>query len=300
MYPGFPFADVPALTRYAFTKNLDVYFCANCGSTLVWYEEASGGLGISTAPILDDDVDASRGFDKHEFVGDTTDGGLSIWLPRDEDGKDLPKYVTGSGRDPKIWSGPADSSKVSSISNSDPLPAHCHCKGVQFWLTRPDEESASIDATASNLFKDDPNPPKKWWLDQGRRRYLAGHCGCKSCRLASGSEVVQWAFVPEHNIRLDEAGKKALVLPFGSLQSYRSSENVTRYFCDKCGAMVFWTSTARPGLIDVAVGLLEAEEGARAETWLSWDTRNISFQEDSHDKSSLIRALVDGMQKTTL
>ncbi|CAJ2503617.1 Uu.00g110110.m01.CDS01 [Anthostomella pinea] len=51
-------------------------------------------------------------------------------------------------------------------------------------------------------------------------------------------------------------------------QAYRSSSGVVREFCDRCGATVFWHDGDRPELIDVSVGLLDAAEGARAESWL--------------------------------
>jgi len=57
-----------------------------------------------------------------------------------------------------------------------------------------------------------------------------------------------------------------------------------RYFCGKCGASCFWVGDARPELIDVAVGLLTATSGARAETWLKWVTSRVSFIEEALNK----------------
>jgi hypothetical protein len=56
----------------------------------------------------------------------------------------------------------------------------------------------------------------------------------------------------------------------GTLACYSSREDVERYFCSNCSACVFYTNALRPEIIDIAVGLLEAEDGARAESLLSW------------------------------
>ena len=82
---------------------------------------------------------------------------------------------------------------------------------------------------------------------------------------------MEWAFIPAIDITLDSAGKEPFRTDFGTLKAYRSSRGVTRYFCNTCGATIFWTGESRPQLIDVAVGILDAEEGARAESWLDLD-----------------------------
>lgn len=70
-------------------------------------------------------------------------------------------------------------------------------------------------------------------------------------------------------------------LPKGVLTSYSSSPGVVRDFCSGCGATVFWHDGIRPDLVDVSVGLLRAEEGARAESWLKWWTDRVSFEEET-------------------
>lgn len=99
---------------------------------------------------------------------------------------------------------------------------------------------------------------------------MAGVCACDSCRLASGMEWVQWAFVLAASVFLDADGRDRLTRDFSILKHFRSSEEVSRYFCGICGAMVFWDGDFRPELIDIAVGLFHAPEGARAENWLQW------------------------------
>jgi hypothetical protein len=125
---------------------------------------------------------------------------------------------------------------------------------------------------------------EKWWI-QGDK-YLAGTCACKSCRLISGFEIQTWAFVPRDNISIFIPGDSELKaldfksLPAGVLKSYQSSGRAVRDFCGGCGATVFWRDVSDPSVIDVSVGLLRAEEGARAESWLCWWTGRVSFLEE--------------------
>ncbi|KAF4630222.1 hypothetical protein G7Y89_g7917 [Cudoniella acicularis] len=57
----------------------------------------------------------------------------------------------------------------------------------------------------------------------------------------------------------------------GTLAYYQSSPGVQRYFCKVCSATVFYAWDERPETVDVAVGLLEASDGARTEAFLSWN-----------------------------
>jgi hypothetical protein len=141
-----------------------------------------------------------------------------------------------------------------------------------------------------------PNPGNEvWWLRDNDKKYLAGTCACRSCRLTSGFEIQTWAFVPRSNIyfhisQLHDGSTTEktqyfpldfLALPSGILQSYESSPGVVREFCGTCGATVFWHDKWRPDLVDVSVGLFDASEGSRAENWLEWWTERVSFAEDA-------------------
>ncbi|KAH7379057.1 Mss4-like protein [Cadophora sp. MPI-SDFR-AT-0126] len=156
---------------------------------------------------------------------------------------------------------------------------------------RPDDCLSHPGSKADNL------EDEMWWIRGDR--YLAGTCACRSCRLASGFEIQEWTFVPKSNIFFNTQAGKNPPLDFADegiksvLKSYESSEGVVREFCGKCGATVFWRKW-RSELIDVSVGLLEAEEGARAEKWLEWWTERVSFEEGAVAHG---RSLVDGLQK---
>ncbi|KAL9101994.1 MAG: hypothetical protein Q9187_009177, partial [Circinaria calcarea] len=51
----------------------------------------------------------------------------------------------------------------------------------------------------------------------------------------------------------------------------------------------------RPDLIDVSIGLMEAESGARAEEWLEWARDKVSYAEFAQNKP-LISSLNAGLK----
>jgi len=67
----------------------------------------------------------------------------------------------------------------------------------------------------------------------------------------------------------------------GTLTYYSSREDVERYFCSNCSACIFYARDSRPKSLDIAIGVLEASDGARAEGLLSWPYgARISYRED--------------------
>ncbi|KAM0800253.1 Mss4-like protein [Usnea florida] len=196
------------------------------------------------------------------------------------------------------WKG--DGVKASAESATE-LQAYCHCKGVRFKITRPDESSARLVAPRGDIVgppttneDGSGNDDAAWWLRENGTKYLGGTCACDECRLASGFDIQTWAFVPKANMK--QLDGKPLDFNIGTLKRYDSSEGVYREFCGKCGATVFWHSDSRPDLIDVSVGLLDAEEGARAESWLGWKTERVSFEEEAQNKD-LIARLSAGLKR---
>ncbi|KAJ8118911.1 hypothetical protein OPT61_g193 [Boeremia exigua] len=254
------------------------------------FEAATGALQVdSTEKIVE--------YESCMWIKDTRDGGASDWLTS-IDGKPLKRWSQEAGESDQI---PIHYYETGS-RNLDPLEtpthAHCHCNGVQFWIEPPNAASKTARSSfpdlmvpyhlGSNASANPYNTP--WWLRDDDTRFLAGTCGCHSCRRASGFDITFWAFVPTANIFLDPDLKE----PFsscidgrqnqywGTMKAYCSSEGVVRTFCNKCGADIFWSGSeekGRNGLIDVAVGLLDAKSGARAEELLSWWTDRVSFEE---------------------
>lgn len=260
---------------------------------------------------------------QHINVDQTGDGGLSIWMRKRFDETliqtDMPlqNKMNLPPNDYAPWS-PTPIANPSSTGNTngDTLVASCFCGTVKFHVTRPNHESTLPKSQYPDLMipyfgKSDKilNPDdKKWWIraprpgniGPGKDRYLAGTCACTSCRRCSGFDIQSWAFIPRANIFMHRSDKRLPLdfsnLPKGILRSYNSSPGVTREFCPGCGATVFWHNTDRPELIDVSVGLFNAE-GARAEDWLDWWKKRVSFTEDRDGSSGLIWDPVTCLEK---
>ena len=170
-------------------------------------------------------------------------------------------------------------------------------------IARPSERSKDATCGWPDLIvpywsTDQAPASEAWWLRENGTKFLAGNCACNSCRLDTGMEFMNWCFIPTIDISLDAEGREKYKVPFGTLKEYQSSEHVKRYHCGTCGATVFFTSDERRGLVDVAVGVLDAPEGARAESWLDWRMNRLSFREDSISRAeTLTLALEEGQKK---
>ncbi len=263
------------LECYKASEALSRFFCKNCGAN-VYLEDTDAKKEICTGLL--EKADGVLRLDYHIFVADTKDGGLSDWVP----GVDAWEGFSEVSK--KVDAGRKGDSKKASSDKDQESHAHCHCKGVSFKITRPDESYANTTAPGDAA----------WWLRENGTKYLGGTCACNDCRLASGFDIQTWAFVPK--TKISQLDGKPLDFSAGTLKRYDSSEGVYREFCSKCGATVFWHSDSRPGVIDVSAGLLDAEEGARAESWLDWKTESVSFEEEAQNKD-LIQKLSAGLKR---
>lgn len=239
----------------------------------------------------------------HFNLDDTKDGGVSDWMTQ-LSGKEVERRATTKDSEnlPIGWQSAA-SREATKVDPANRYHAHCKCKGVGFWIARPSLRSTQASSPWPDVLVPYNSGPhhlpenETWWLRANKQRFLGGVCACNSCRLATGYEFVQWAFVPTVDITLDAEGRTPFSTDFGSLKRYRSSADATRYFCKDCGATIFYEGHERPALFDVAVGLIEAPEGARAESLLEWRTERLSFREDAILRAeSLVKCLEAGMK----
>lgn len=272
-----------------------------------------GHFEAATGTLQLEDTEGVVEYQSCMWVEDTKDGGASEWIAA-IDGKPPKRWAQQAGESrevpPFVYEGAADQMRPT----EKPVYAHCHCRGVEFWIIPPN----SVSTTAQSDYPDlmvpynsgsdaSANPSNvAWWLRDGGTRFLAGTCACHSCRRSSGFHITFWAFVPTANIYLDaglkqgypEYGADHQNDYWGTMKAYNSSEGVMRTFCGRCGATIFWDGGAkkgRDGLIDIAVGLLDAESGAKAEELLKWWTSRVSFEEFAMNKS-LIKALGEGLE----
>jgi len=92
-------------------------------------------------------------------------------------------------------------------------------------------------------------------------------CHCFTCRRASGAHLLGWVTFPTREFRFTA----------NTPTEFRSSAQVTRTFCSKCGTPLTYRHDNSPEGIDVTVGSLDAPDGVAPvdHTWMSdalaWD-----------------------------
>ena len=94
------------------------------------------------------------------------------------------------------------------------------------------------------------------------------HCHCRTCRRASGAPFMTWAGFDSDKFTFTQ----------GRPASYRSSANVVRTFCGRCGTALSYQRLELPASIDVTLGSMDDPEKIMPEdhTWtenrISWIT----------------------------
>ena len=73
------------------------------------------------------------------------------------------------------------------------------------------------------------------------------NCHCDQCRKATGSVYLTNLFIKEENFEIT-----------GEVNNYThlsdAGNNMTKYFCPKCGSQVFGKNSGRPGIITIRAG----------------------------------------------
>jgi len=77
------------------------------------------------------------------------------------------------------------------------------------------------------------------------------HCHCSMCRKQHGAAFATYATIGLKHFELLD--------PSARLVRYRSSEQVVRSFCGRCGSSLFWERVDAPKIINVAVGTLDGD-----------------------------------------
>ncbi|OJJ03158.1 hypothetical protein ASPVEDRAFT_194589 [Aspergillus versicolor CBS 583.65] len=263
-------SSIDNLTAYVHPNALSArFFCTTCGCHIGDRDLDNKDWFISTALF---DANSNEGWyeiQSHAFTHSTRDGGISSLLPM------------VNGRDIEIWN-PDPESKESLPTESNELLAECHCGGVSFTISRPRKEYIN-------------SPSSKKWIDPSdTSKWLALVDVCSDCRLVTGSNVIMWMFVPTDHI----TPRPPADLLFGSLKAYESSEGVWRTFCGTCGTTVFYSHKTRPGIVDVATGILHAPEGVMLNNWAVWRTARVGFVEDGLQYDSrFTRGLEEGLRE---
>lgn len=272
------------LVRYDSSSTCQRWFCKRCGASAInidkgtrveEWEVATGLLHLMDGKGLDgrlnrvqlwvDDVKGDGG-----AVGWINHGRL-VGMDRHWKGRE-----SGLVEDKAVQDMSADSRNLSKESPSQQLTAACHCRNIMLLISRPGDEALTSD----------------------NGKFEAGLDACTSCRTVSGFEVTSWLTVPRHLIRSETTDLDNLLSKSSKLGHYKTSANVSRYFCAACGATIFYY---KHGLdtIDIGTGLLNPpnERTVRVENWLAWEKypKGVAYQEDAVDKA-FITKLAEGMQ----
>ncbi|KAF9010132.1 Mss4-like protein [Cyathus striatus] len=306
-------ADLGDLAEYQTGPHSWRYFCTVCSAHMLWVSRMDPDIHLYyVASGVLERVTGISDVKYHAWVEDTKDGGITIWMPIRQD-IELPRYAQDVGTQalPFEWT-----SIPKYLSDALPvplerLPFYCHCKSLEFFITRPNEDSAAPYAPYPDLLKPYDvthlselrnSNDEKWWLRPVNSflptKYLAGHCACTTCRLSSGFPIQSWGFVPLANI-IDKDGQSFKLEGEGrpkGLKQYISSPGKYREFCSKCGATAFWWELGRPEVVDVSIGLVDENNGgARAEGWFDWHKNRVSFAEMALARPT-VSSLVDGLK----
>jgi hypothetical protein len=280
--------DLSKLKIYSFSKRVNLHFCPTCSTPIFWemLELPGQPLGVFIGTLTNNEVTPCK-FIEQSFVGDTIDGGASVWLQHlNVDGSECRRFKLEAEESasadvlPQNW---PLTDKLTGPENKteDSVSIHCKCKGVDFILQRGDYSSLEKDELP-------------WNVDPHTHKLLTVFCGCNSCRLQGGLDMWFWAFIemkhlstakndapfPKSSHELKSFIDKSDPI-VGSLNYYASSHGVLRFFCNDCSATVFFAKDERPEFLDVSVGLLDASDGARAEGFLSWSFGKVDFRGDA-------------------
>lgn len=301
-WPG-PAAAVLALSlrEYVFTQKFSVLFCGTCSSPMFWSRKIEGGdneFKVFTGVLSNNAVPGMIQFYSHIFVGDTLDGGAAVWLQHlvnDKSSAPVPCYRTCQEESGLIDPDAMAVARQADVENAtvpDEIPLHCRCKGVNLILRRGISDLSAMEKSKLPFF-----------VDPVTKKLFASFDACNSCRTSVGVDIFNWTFALLQHIDYAPSSSSSDASPasifprntadlraavsspnrdsrLGSLAYYASSDDVQRYFCDRCSASVFFAVDDRPEMVDVAIGLLDAPDGARAESVLSWGLGLMTWPDD--------------------
>lgn len=257
-------------------------FCATCGCHVGAVDIATGEWTAATAIFNKHGLDTFK-LNQHVFSKSSRDEGLAA----------LMTHIGSS--ECKSWNPEAGSPAAQSVElppevgpdGRDRLRAQCHCGGVSFTIQRPTKE----------VLENEDSKYKEHLVAPGNTKWFGDYDACDDCRLVTGTPIIAWTFVPfallEPPIGPD--------LKHGALKTYESSPGILRAFCATCSATVFFRDPKRKlgdmPVVDIANGILRAQEGAMAANWLTWRPK-VEFLESGlkYDRD-MIQGIQDGLKK---
>lgn len=259
------------------------FFCPTCGAHSGHYEPWINQWVLDVALF---DGPPFWTYTHFAFPRSAGDGGLLSWIPEISPGKPLLPLSLPHDQ-------PQDYElEKTGAEGGERLRAECHCGGVSFTIGRP---TAAIRRHEYLRRYVSPADPTKW-------KALLDFC--RDCRKLTGVPCNAWALVPRAAI---EPAVPADLRHLGTMKAYASSEASARGFCGVCGATVFARHEARAmpsepqTVLNIAVGILRAPEGSKAENWVTWRTGEPAFVGPDDDARTFdpefAEAVVEGHRK---
>ena len=298
------------LASYPFSDRLTLRFCGKCGTAMFWESRENGTYDVFTGAL--DNVTHPDGglvvrIAEHGFVGDTVDGGALGWLRRPHgEAAEPAKVWLGRRGDSEevVWPAkwPAELPSEVKPGGLEEVPVRCRCGGVDFVLKAGEMQRQSRRAREKG---EEWGEVHRRTLDPKTQMGVGTFDPCDSCRLAAGVDFFHWTFpflrflgfkeeggrgFPKTTEELWKAVEEGEEKRFGTLGFYRSSEDVQRYFCKRCSACVFYATDLNPDLVDLAIGVLRAPDGARAESIIFWN-----FGEEMFYREDMMGGWREGM-----
>jgi len=293
-----------ACTKYQSGADFARYFCASCGSKLFWHglfghddegrrrEEWEVTVGaVERADGREREVDTIK-VRRCTYLESWRDGGLARRMVdvAMQSARGIEFHAMGSDDSKmlssdeiaQLWAGSVEIPASAGSEQTTNVPLSCQCGAVQLRISSPQNMRS----------KADPRHIERWTREDCSK-YVAKICVCRSDRLWFGTPMAVWTYVFPNNILTKDGTAIDLSFDRGStpelpaLKTFASSPDVRRSFCGCCGAGVFFERRNRPWIVNVAPGLLRADNGSMAEELLSWDWQWVSWPEENQNKEYL-------------
>ncbi|KAI8625375.1 Mss4-like protein [Xylariaceae sp. FL1651] len=253
----------------------ELNFCAACGAHFGFHESSTSQWTLDIS-LFDEPFWVFTDF---LALDSSLDGGMLPWLPQCSD-----KEVSQRNL---ITDKASDLEPEVGVEGEERLRAQCHCGGVSFTIPRP------TPAVENDEYMRDyvsPKDPKKWkaFLDF-----------CHDCRLLSSAHFTPWILVPRFLVE----PVLSVDLRLGTMKTYASSARNTRGFCGRCGATVLIktqdrTPTDQQTVLNIAMGILRAPEGVRAESWVTWRAGKPAWVDDAKGYDAYFSdSVIDGHKR---
>ena len=168
----------PYLREYVQSTRLSRWFCGFCGAHVLAQLKSETRYLIAAGLIvpIESSISESKCVAVHYGVGETRDGGLSIFVPGSTNAGSSTACLIESATSMKMSISPSElhgqdvGQQKNENTNKSDLQAQCHCGGTSFTVTRPNDQSKEPSSPWPDMIipyhSGSPKNPEdaKWWL----------------------------------------------------------------------------------------------------------------------------------------